>query len=162
MASRSDTLSRRAPAPNSVPCPSLLALRALPPLPRIAARACACALEAQALASKEAQWPTCDVKVDPDTLLVPHNLRGLLDELSLTLGTDQPYQFGLVACRAPPSRRTLGAPAPRVSKLCYASGGAGYGLTRSAVVALNSVARTDRGLLLNVRRHFRGRRVVTV
>ena len=61
------------------------------------------------------------LKVDPDTVPVPHNLLRLLVELHRTLGPRQPYFFGMAACRV------------ATFPLCHAAGGAGYGLSRHAV-----------------------------
>lgn len=61
------------------------------------------------------------LKVDPDTVLVPHNVLHLLAELRSTLGESQPYLFGMAACRV--------ASFP----LCHAAGGAGYGLSAPAL-----------------------------
>ena len=66
------------------------------------------------------------VKVDPDTVPLPHNIMRLLAELSVTLGDAQPYLFGMAACRV--------ASFP----LCHAAGGAGYGLSRAALTELTS------------------------
>lgn len=65
------------------------------------------------------------IKVDPDTVPVPHNLLRLLGELDATLGRSQPYYFGMAACRV------------ASFALCHAAGGAGYGLSRSAVGMLD-------------------------
>ena len=64
------------------------------------------------------------LKLDPDTLPLPHNLMRLLSELHTALGSAQPYLFGMAACRVPSF------------PLCHASGGAGYGLSRPALDAL--------------------------
>ena len=64
------------------------------------------------------------LKLDPDTVPVPHHMLSLLTELHLTLGPTQPYLFGMAACRV--------ASFP----LCHASGGAGYGLSRGALSEL--------------------------
>jgi hypothetical protein len=64
------------------------------------------------------------LKLDPDTVPLPHHLLSLLGELRGTLGDGQPYYFGMAACRV--------ASFP----LCHASGGAGYGLSRAAVAQL--------------------------
>ena len=61
------------------------------------------------------------VKVDPDTVPVPHHFVRLLAELRLTLGDQQAYLFGMAACRVPSF------------PLCHAAGGAGYGLSRGAL-----------------------------
>jgi len=63
-------------------------------------------------------------KVDPDTLIVPANLLLLLTELQAILGSVQPYLFGMAACRV------------HSFALCHAAGGAGYGMTRSAMNAI--------------------------
>lgn len=64
------------------------------------------------------------LKVDPDTVPVPHNILRLLDEMQFLLSNKQSYLFGMAACRV--------ASFP----LCHAAGGAGYGLSRSALVQL--------------------------
>jgi hypothetical protein len=63
-------------------------------------------------------------KLDPDTVLVPHNVLRLLDQLHATIGPAQPYLFGMAACRVD------------AFPLCHAAGGAGYGLSRAAVAQL--------------------------
>ena len=70
------------------------------------------------------------LKVDPDTVPLPHNLLRLLIELRTSLGAEQPYYFGMAACRV------------TSFPLCHASGGAGYGLSRAAVHALQKYLET--------------------
>ena len=69
------------------------------------------------------------VKVDPDTVVLPHNLLAFAGELHDTLGPAQPFLFGMAACRVPSFN------------LCHAAGGAGYGLSRRALAALDSFVR---------------------
>ena len=69
-------------------------------------------------------------KVDADTVPVPHNLLRLLDELDRGLGGRQPYYFGMAACRV----RSFG--------LCHGAGGAGYGLSASALSELSRYVAT--------------------
>jgi len=66
------------------------------------------------------------IKVDADTVPVPHNLLRLLSELHATLGPAQPYLFGMAACRV------------RAFALCHAAGGAGYGMSRAALTELDA------------------------
>lgn len=91
------------------------------------------------------------VKLDADTVLVPHNLRRLLVELRSTLGDEQPYFFGMAACRV--------ASFP----LCHAAGGAGYGLSREALVKLTLFLKDEYpGFLERVDRFTYGGEDVTV
>ena len=71
------------------------------------------------------------LKVDPDTVPVPHNLLRLLVELDQTLGRTQPFYFGMAACRV--------ASFP----LCHAAGGAGYGISRAALSVLNGYVTSE-------------------
>ena len=66
------------------------------------------------------------IKMDADTVPVPHNLLRLVSELHATLGDEQPYLFGMAACRV------VSFP------LCHAAGGAGYGLSAAALSVLQS------------------------
>ena len=66
------------------------------------------------------------IKVDPDTLPLPTNMLKLLVELHTYLGFGQPFFFGMAACRV------------TSFALCHAAGGAGYGLSWPALVALET------------------------
>lgn len=71
------------------------------------------------------------LKLDPDTVLVPPHALTLLHELQLILGVDQPYLFGMAACRV------------ASFALCHAAGGAGYGMSRGAVAAIDAFVRRE-------------------
>jgi hypothetical protein len=91
------------------------------------------------------------VKVDPDTVPVPHNLHRLLTELVETLGSRQPVYFGMAACRV----KSFG--------LCHGAGGAGYGLSRAALVELAAFVRAEYpGFLERVDKFTYGGEDVTV
>ena len=81
-----------------------------------------------AMAERWAQNKSFFFKLDADSSLAPHNLLALLHELHEAVGTSQSYVVGLAACR---SKGPL-------ASLCHAAGGAGYGLSRGALLALRS------------------------
>ena len=61
------------------------------------------------------------LKLDPDTVPVPHNVLRLLTELRGIFGEEQPTYFGMAACRV------------ASFALCHGAGGAMYGLSRAAL-----------------------------
>ena len=65
------------------------------------------------------------MKLDPDTVVHPLNLMGLLTDLSSLSVDAQPLLLGLAACRS-----------EALPSLCHAAGGAGYVLSWPSVAAL--------------------------